>query len=349
MGNYVVLHAEKCKGNLTGIGQHIDRAHTPHNADPKRAHLNEELVQPRSSNLTNDVNQRIKEGYTKKKAIRKDAVKAMRVVLSGSPEQMQRISKDEKQFREWKKANLEFFSERFGKANLVRFSLHMDETTPHIHAVVVPLSPDGELSAKKMFGGPKELTQLQTDYAEAMNGFGLGRGKENSTAKHTDIKEYYARVNNQEHLFPDVKVPYKKMLESEETFQKRGQTQLAPIFEALEKSKRTYGQLKGDNVRLMKQKQVLEKEQKELQNKIEGLKNNNEYLSHEKDFAYSEGKKAGKKEGITEGRKQAVSVINELLKEHKLKATIDDKATKVGIEPIEEKLNLRPKRGGFRL
>lgn len=345
MGNYVVLHAEKCKGNLTRIGQHIDRTHTPDNADPERAHLNEELVQPRSHNLTDDVNHRIKEGYTKKKNIRKDAVKAMRVVLSGSPEQMQRITKDDAQFREWKKANLNFFAERFGVKNLVRFSLHMDETTPHIHAVVVPLSPDGELSAKKMFGGPKELTQLQTDYAEAMKRFGLGRGKENSTAKHTDIREYYARVNAQDKLFPEVKVPHKKFLERESTFQKRGQTQLAPIFEALEKSKRTYGQLKGDNGRLMKQKQVLEKEKKELESKIEGLKRDKAYLTHEKDFAYSEGKKAGR----IEGRKEAVKAINNLLKEHKLKITIDDKATEVKLEPHEEKPVLRPKKGGLRL
>lgn len=328
MANYAVLHAEKCKGNLTGIGQHIDRAHTPHNADPERAHLNEELVQPRSSNLTDDVNHRIKEGYTKKKNIRKDAVKAMRVVLSGSPEQMQRIGKDDAQFREWKKANLEFFSERFGKANLVRFSLHMDESTPHIHAVVVPLSPDGELSAKKMFGGPKELTQLQTDYAEAMKRFGLGRGKENSTAKHTDIREYYARVNNQEHLFPEVKVPHKNILESEESFQKRGQKELAPIFEALEKAKRINGQLRGDNVRLKKEIERMKKETTE------------NLLAH-----------------YRRGAKDIAQSTNKQLESLGINARVDVKESVKGVAfrlttptPTEEEKNdLKPKKGGLRL
>ncbi|MDX9848832.1 MAG: MobV family relaxase [Tenuifilaceae bacterium] len=324
MANYAVLHAEKCKGNLTGIGQHIDREHTPHNADPERAHLNQELVQPRSRNLTDDVNHRIKEGYTKKKAIRKDAVKAMRVVLSGSPEQMQRIGKDEKQFKAWKKANLEFFSERFGKDNLVRFSLHMDETTPHIHAVVVPISPDGELSAKKMFGGPKELQQLQSEYASAMKPFGLDRGKENSTAKHTDIKEYYARVNNQEHLFPEVEIPSKKFLESEEAFQKRGQKELAPIFEALEKAKRINGQLRGDNERL--KKEVVKAKQEIL----------NHYQRGAKEFA----------KGVN--MRLEAQGVNIRFEAKEVDRGIQMNWTKI-IPKEEQKEALKPKKGGLRL
>lgn len=249
MTQHAVLHVEKSKGGHTGIGEHIDRIRQPENADPSRAKLNEDLIQPKSKNLTNDINARIDEGYKKKKAIRKDAVKALKIILTGSHDQMKALEKDKAKFKEWKEANLKFMSEKFGKQNLVRFTLHMDETTPHIHAIVVPLTPDGELSTKKMLGGPKELAQLQTDYANAMKPFGLTRGKENSTAKHTDIKEYYGRVNS-ENLFPEVTIPVKGVFEKAEEFQKRASKDLSPIFDAIDKAKRENGQLRGINERL---------------------------------------------------------------------------------------------------
>ena len=36
------------------------------------------------------------------------------------------------------------------KENIVRFTLHMDERTPHIHWVFVPITEDGRLSAKEI-------------------------------------------------------------------------------------------------------------------------------------------------------------------------------------------------------
>jgi hypothetical protein len=314
---HAVLHADKSSGGSTGVGEHIDRIgrhEKPENVDPERTHLNEHLVEPRSKNLTNDINARIDEGYTKTKAIRKDAVKSVRIILSGSHERMKEIESNPSLFKAWKQANLEFMSERFGKENLVRMTLHRDETTPHFHCVVVPITFDGGLSCKKMLGGPKELAMLQTDYANAMQIFELSRGKENSTAKHTDIKEYYGRVNKQENLFPEVTIPVKGLLEKEESFQKRAQKELTPIFDAMDKAKRINGQLRGDNERLKKDNSWLRKEISDQ--KTLGIeKANSEFLR---------------------GAKGTLGLINKALEPEKLKVSIDFERKSYSLERIKE-------------
>ncbi|MBR1412366.1 MAG: mobilization protein, partial [Prevotella sp.] len=42
---YAVLHLEKAKGAGSGMSAHIERTIQPKNADPKRTHLNRELIQ----------------------------------------------------------------------------------------------------------------------------------------------------------------------------------------------------------------------------------------------------------------------------------------------------------------
>lgn len=246
MQQFAVLHAEKCNTVTKGLGQHIDRQRTPSNADPLKSILNQNLIRPQSDNLVNDVNNRIAEGYKLKKAIRKDAVKAFRIILSGSHERMKEIEQNPRELERWQNANIKFMRQRFGSDNLVRMTLHRDETTPHIHAVVVPITSDGRLSAKDFIDGPKALKQLQTDYAQAMEEFGLSRGRNNSAAKHTDIKEYYGRVREQEKVFPEIEIPKKGLLEGGEDYTKRVIQSLAPVIELLEREKKIKAQLNSE-------------------------------------------------------------------------------------------------------
>lgn len=167
---YAILHIAKYK-EIRGIGTHIDRKNLPENTtrfksgidpaisellgphiDPKRTHLNEELSPLKKASLIQDINDRIQSGYQGHKAIRKDAVKALGIILTGGHERMKAIEQDEKLFNEWKKANYEFACREFGSENVVRFTLHRDEKTPHIHCVVVPICKDGRLSAKSFMG-----------------------------------------------------------------------------------------------------------------------------------------------------------------------------------------------------
>ena len=198
MEQFSVLHITKYK-TLGGIGSHIDRRHTAPNVDPSKTDLNEDIIYKFSEEMTLEkcVDQRIGEGYRKARAIRKDAVRALGIILGGTHERMKEIEADEELINAWKKANYDFVCREFGAKNIVRFSLHRDERTPHFHCVVVPLTPDRRLSADHFIGTPAKLRAYQDRYGILMEKFGLQRGipQELTKRKHVNSKEYYQDVN----------------------------------------------------------------------------------------------------------------------------------------------------------
>ena len=69
----------------------------------------------------------------------------------------------------------------------------MDESTPHMHLNLVPITKDGRFCSKDLFDKPK-LQQLQTDFYNAVGKkYGLQRGKEGSQAKHLSTAEFKAK------------------------------------------------------------------------------------------------------------------------------------------------------------
>ena len=100
--NYAVIHVDKGTTTSGSLGRHIDRTHIPSNADPSRSSQNFCIVRDGASvrmarlsdtpqpPLTTRVNARIAEGYTSKTALRKDAVKQLNVIMSGTSEGFER-------------------------------------------------------------------------------------------------------------------------------------------------------------------------------------------------------------------------------------------------------------------
>ena len=216
---YAVYHVEKGQTSSGGIGNHIDRKkgaeHTYQHADPSRRHLNQnyEVHQGREKiPLHQAIEERIKEGYTGQKAIRKDAVKYNTHILTGSHEDMKRIFSNPQTAQKWIDENRKFIEKEFGKENVVRFTLHMDEKTPHIHAVTVPLTQDGRLSAKEIIGNKKEMQARQDRYASHMMQFGLERGIRNTGIKHENATEYYARMNQAKEVAEKTEIKVEKGL-----------------------------------------------------------------------------------------------------------------------------------------
>ena len=131
---------------------------------------------------------------------RPDAVLAVEVVLSVSPEffrperPWEAGTYDPERLAAWRDASMAWLRGRYGD-NLVSAVLHLDEATPHIQAVFVPLTADHRLSAKVVVGGPDELRRFQDSVGEAMAPLGIQRGMEGSIAVHRDVDEYYALVN----------------------------------------------------------------------------------------------------------------------------------------------------------
>jgi Plasmid recombination enzyme/Domain of unknown function (DUF3854) len=134
--------------------------------------------------------------------IRSDAVLCIEMMLSASPEYFRpddhgRAGKwNSAQLEEWKQANYKWLSENYGD-KIVRAELHLDESTPHIHAYFVPLDQNNKLNSKSYFGDRVKLRLFQDNYAEAMATLGLERGIKGSRATHTQVKDYYAAVTKE--------------------------------------------------------------------------------------------------------------------------------------------------------
>ena len=202
---FAVYHTSKGKGSGGGLGNHIDRIkgkeHTYKNADLSKTHANKEYIEKyKTIALPQAVKKRLNEGYNAKRKIRTDAVKYITHIFSGSHKEMIEIFKDKKKTKEWLQKNYDFACKEFGKENILRFTLHLDEKTPHIHCITVPLTKDGRLSAKEVIGNRKDLEQRQDRYAELMKPLGLERGIKNTGRKHETAKEYRKRLENNNEL-----------------------------------------------------------------------------------------------------------------------------------------------------
>lgn len=102
------------------------------------------------------------------------------------------IPADMDEFRKWKELTLKFITDRFGKDNVKQAVLHMDELTPHIHAIFVPKYQDKDdvtrLSYHKYVDGKKACAMLQTEYASRMKELGYERGVAYSGSEHTAVR-----------------------------------------------------------------------------------------------------------------------------------------------------------------
>lgn len=103
----------------------------------------------------------------------------------------------------WAKTTLEFVKKDIGidPKNIIHAVVHMDEKTPHLHIVAVPMvkAYDGrrkkttlQINRSKYIQGGIHLSKLQDCYNKRMNdnGFNLERGEKGSNKKHTETIEY---------------------------------------------------------------------------------------------------------------------------------------------------------------
>lgn len=124
--------------------------------------------------------------------VRKDAVVAVELMLSASPEWFDGLTKDRAalhqhpKFRQWANNAMKWARQEFGQ-NIIDVALHMDESSPHMHVLAVPLTQDGRLCAKEVLAR-SELTRRQDSYAKAMEELGLSRGDPAKETKRRHIK-----------------------------------------------------------------------------------------------------------------------------------------------------------------
>lgn len=114
---------------------------------------------------------------------------------------------------DWAKANVEWMQKQFGKENVIAATLHMDESTPHIHAVITPIDENGRLNVKKF----TNIRAIRASYNKAMKPFALENGVKYRKSEAKAIKKFYQNIN----ICENTKVPKKEENEPDEIWENR--------------------------------------------------------------------------------------------------------------------------------
>ena len=197
MANYAIMRFEKLKsintvnGRLKHNRRELKIDSLEHPGGKRYAlFMGDDMQQAKGKSFTEVFKER-----TAGQRIRKNAVVAVEVLLSFSQGAV-----SPERLKDWAGESLKWCADKFGgEKNLVDAQLHLDESTPHIHVILIPLN-DGKLSCRSIVNGPAACRELQTSYAEAMEHFGLQRGisKQITKARHEDHKSWMAKNADKE-------------------------------------------------------------------------------------------------------------------------------------------------------
>ena len=337
---YAVCHLQRGSGSDSGMSCHIERKDTkgktyvPDNANAKRTHLNRELIKfPQGvANRTEAIQYRIDHVGLHRK-VGKNQTKAIRIILTGTHEQMMKLQRDGK-LDQWIKANLSWLKDTFGEENLVSCVLHMDEKTPHLHATIIPIvtierkrkEREGEkkyatksgprLSADDVMARGK-LFHYRNTYAVAMKPFGLQRGVVGSTARHKSNSQYYRELMLQ--YEQDI-----EKLQTEVEKAREGRSKILSFFGTgeLAEAKKKLSDKDKQIEKLQQCIAQLEQEQQQLkeQHKAELAKYRNGYMA-EIDKAIKRAEIAERKniayEAIIEKQKQRIDTLDRKANPHR--------------------------------
>ena len=182
--------------------------------------------------------------------------------------------------------------EEYGRENIVGAAIHLDESKPHLHIDVVPLTEDGRLSAKEIVGGKGKMHQNQSKWLEKMqekrpdlnfvrkkdgvNGLELDKLKE-LTAIAEDKGEEKA-LNVLMYMHKQEKAKWDKEWERIETADKALDVKAKEVAEQEQKNdatrdelNATVGPLKKLSDKLVKKTRDVDKRERELNERERGL------------------------------------------------------------------------------
>jgi hypothetical protein len=221
MGNYAIVRTAK----LTSVG-HVGKAlnHNTRgnekfaqNADPMKKGQNLHYINGEFKNVNNTtaLNKIAYKNYVDSlpDKIRSNAVHGIEYMIAYSPEAKLNEMEYFKDAQKW-------LEEKHGAENVILTSVHLDETTPHMHAIVTPnvINEKGVkgLNARHFLGGSKKLSEMQTDFANKVGKkYGLERGEEKSQATHKTIKNYYENVKKNEADFSKEEKQFSELIKKD--------------------------------------------------------------------------------------------------------------------------------------
>lgn len=185
--NYAILRLRKLRsfGQISATGRHNSRQGKTPNADTTKTPSNRELV-ANENGITSAVKARLPE------KVRKNAVLGIEALFA--------TSAPIADIHGWAKKSLAWAQARWGAENIVSCTLHLDEKTPHLHLVFVPLR-NGKLQGKAIVGNRATLTAMQDSYHKEVSEYGLARGNTNPLRRHIPphrLREHNATADETE-------------------------------------------------------------------------------------------------------------------------------------------------------
>lgn len=179
---HIAITAQKTKQLSSAVQAHTERF------DDSKKHLNKSIRpedSARNINLLPEAQGTYKERFDKLLAdkyngrkrkdgtpvLRKDATKLVQIAVNlgqvddATGLRVDELSEDDK-VKFLREDVYNTLADYFGADNIIGASIHLDESQPHLHMDIVPLTAEGKLSAKDMLGGPLALSRHQTEWLE---------------------------------------------------------------------------------------------------------------------------------------------------------------------------------------
>lgn len=186
------------KTDLSKVQNHNMRKRIEENVDPEKSKNN--IILLGSNNLKNDINDYISNNNLSVR--NKTTIVANEFVLTASPEffyqnsdgTKKSLDEYENNLQDWVKTQMKYINNnKYGVA--VNAVLHLDESTPHIHFLSIPIH-EQKLNNKAIWRGKNSYSKLIDDYVKVVQKdfpvLQRGVSNEERTVKvtHTTIKEY---------------------------------------------------------------------------------------------------------------------------------------------------------------
>lgn len=191
---FCIMRTEKRKRtDLGGIQKENLRTATEYNNKVAPGMDVFNVVLKESNNWLQDINNEIKAAGAKP---RSNSVLALDTLYTASHEffQGKTNAENDKFFQDC----LKFHDNHFG--HIISAVVHYDETTPHMHIISVPLTPDNRLSARDVIGNKAKMSKAQDEFFEQVGkDYGLERGI------HMDGQEKRQHISAQEHELREIR------------------------------------------------------------------------------------------------------------------------------------------------
>lgn len=192
MTHYAVATMKKAKiNNVPGMLRHDFREsdhHKNQDIDVRKSEQNYELVADHKLHKQ-DIMNYIEQHKSSNRKTRSDAVVMDEWIISSDHEYFESLKPDE--VRGYFENAVDYFGSKFGRENIQYANVHMDESTPHMHMGIIPMTTDGKLSSKQVFNR-NALRQIQSEFPKYMqeHGYQVHRGSEKSKRKKLSVDEY---------------------------------------------------------------------------------------------------------------------------------------------------------------